>query len=702
MVADVLDVVAEFAIPRSSVWDLLVEPQTYPRVFTGIGACEPLESADGHAMLRFRIGTAATGINTPSVRMVIGRIRDGFELQCPALGSFVSVRVTGDDNRAKVVVTLFAVGRLHPVVAASSNAAITDWIRRGLRRVEDLVRGAPTSVVVNGENNPLRRQAEVARQIVTAGVAVTYRLDRGVKQLRRLAEWGFNLAGGYAAAAAFAPRHTALVDADGTRSFAEMHERTHALAAAMFARGLAPGDSIGLLARNHRGMVEVMVAAGKLGVDVALLNTGLPTRRIEEVVQRDKLSALFVDAEFDHLVQYLHADIARYAADHRPPGVGPPGLDELIADAEQSTASFPKPTNPGKLIVLTSGTSGAPKGARRPHPKGFGTVAALLSRIPLRTGDTMLIPAPLFHTWGLAALQLSTALRSTVVLPAQFDAEQCLRLIAEHRVTVFIAVPIMVHRILELPVHVRERYDTSSLRVVASCGAPLTAKTVLRFMDDYGDILYNVYGSTEVSWATVADPEDLRAAPTTAGRPPLGTRVAVMGPDLEPLPVGATGHIFVSNHMLFDGYVNSAPPNEAKGMLDTGDLGYLDASGKLFIDGRDDEMIISGGENVFPRPVEEALAYLPQVSEVAVVGVPDQEYGQRLAAFVVKREGAGLDSDMVRNYIRHRLSRFSVPRDVTFLSSLPRGETGKILKRLLIGPDASDPPVLGSVAPGSP
>ncbi|WP_332838933.1 AMP-binding protein [Nocardia bovistercoris] len=699
MVADVIDVVAEFAIPKSAVWELLLESQTYPRVFPGIGACEPLESSDGHMMMRLRVGTADLGIRTHSVRMVVGRIRDGFELQCPTLGSFASVRITGDEQHTKIVATFFAANRVHPAVAGMSNATVTEWARAGLGRVADLVRGAHTSVVVNGENSPLRRHAEVTRQIMTAGVAVTYRLDRGVRQLRRLAEWGFNLAGGYAAAAAFAPERTALVDAEGVRTFAEMHDRTHALAAAMHAAGLAAGDAIGLLARNHRGMVEIMVAAGKLGVDVALLNTGLPARRIEEVVQRDKLSALFIDAEFDHLVQYLHADIARYASDIRPGGFGPVGVDELIARGHRT---FPKPTHPGKLVVLTSGTSGTPKGARRPHPKGFGTVAALLSRIPLRTDDTMLIPAPLFHTWGLAALQMSTALRATVVLPSQFDAEECLRLIAEYKVTTFIAVPIMVHRILELPVHIRERYDTSSLKVVASCGAPLAANTVLRFMDDYGDILYNVYGSTEVSWATVADPKDLRAAPTTAGRPPLGTRVAVLGTDHKPLPVGATGHIYVGNHMLFDGYVNSAPPNEADGMLDTGDLGFLDASGKLFIDGRDDEMIISGGENVFPRPVEEALAYLPQVSEVAVVGVPDQEFGQRLAAFVVKREGSGLDSDMVRSYIKHRLSRFSVPRDVTFLNALPRGETGKILKRLLIGPDATDPPVIRSVAPGSP
>ncbi|WP_067860716.1 AMP-binding protein [Nocardia shimofusensis] len=700
MVTDVFDVTAELPIPRQSVWDLLREPQTYQRVFSNIGACDPMEPVGGHAMLRIRVGTAHSGIRVHIVQLRIRRWYESLELVCPAQGSFASVRLLGDERHTRVVVTLFAPGRMHPAVEQATNAVIVAWTERGLRRLSDLVRGAPTSVLVNGENSPLRRRAEVLRHVIGAGMVPTTRPDVGLKQLRTLTAWGFNLAGGYAAGAIAEPERTALIDAHGELTFGEMHRRTTAIAAALAELGMRAGDSVGLLSRNHRGMVETMVAAGKLGIDVALINTGLPARQIEDVVQRDKLSALFVDDEFDPLVRYLHSDLPRYSTGATTAFPGRLTLDDL---AGMGHTRFRRPANPGKFIVLTSGTSGTPKGARRPQPKGFGTVAALLSRIPLEMGETMLIPAPLFHTWGLAALQLSTALRARVVLTAQFDAEECLRLVAEHRVHTLIVVPIMVHRILELPKHVRSRYDTSSLRVVASCGAPLAAGTVLDFMDAYGEILYNVYGSTEVSWATVACPADLLASPATAGRPPLGTRIAVLGPDHKPVPVGATGHVFVGNHMLFDGYVNAAPPDETDGMLDTGDLGYLDASGRLYIAGRDDEMIISGGENVFPRPVEEALSFLPQVREVAVVGVPDREYGQRLAAFVVKREGAGLDSDMVRTYIRNRLSRFSVPRDVTFLSALPRGDTGKILKRLLAGPggEPAQHPIIGTIAPNS-
>ncbi|GGK33210.1 AMP-binding protein [Nocardia camponoti] len=686
MVTDVIDVTAEFTIARQALWDVLLDPESYPRMFTGIGSCTRVEGTDGTVMWQVRAGSPATGVRDIELTLSVGRWYESFELRCSELGSYVAVRLRGDQDRTRLDITLFGVARIHPALDGRPDATATDWVKAGLRRTADVLSGTRSSVVVNAERSPLRRNAAVARSIAATGLV---RADpfAMMRQVRTLQKWGFNLAGGYAASAVLTPDAPAVIDlGGGVRTFAEIDTRSSALAAAMHASGLRAGDAIGLLARNHVGMVETMVAAGKLGVDVALLNAGLSGRRIEEIVQRHRLAAVYVDGELEVLIRYLHASIPRVNTDGRPPVPERPTINDCIAAAP---AEFPIATHPGRLIVLTSGTSGSPKGARRPHARGFATIAALLSRIPLRVEEIALIPAPLFHTWGLAALQLCTALRATVVLGDGFDAVACLGRIAEHRITTLFVVPTMVERLLDVPDEVRAQYDLSSLRFVISCGAPLSGATVLRFLEVFGDTLYNVYGSTEVSWASVATPDELRVAPTTAGRPPLGTRVAVLGPDLRPVPVGTVGHIFVANHMLFDGYVNSAPPEEADGMLDTGDLGYLDAGGQLFVEGRDDEMIISGGENVFPRPVEEALAHLPQVSEVAVVGVPDREFGQRLAAFVVRRDDAGLDSDMVRTYIRHRLSRFSVPRDVTFLPSLPRGETGKILKRVLVRPDAT-------------
>ncbi|MEV0247044.1 AMP-binding protein [Nocardia sp. NPDC050712] len=684
MITDVVEVVAEVPVSRRALYELLVDPQNYPRILVGVGGCEPLAPVDNRPLVRFRIGSIESGIRTIDVQPIVVRWFERLELHCPAEGSFASIRLRGEGEKTQVIITCFAVGRVHPGLTEVSKATLVQWVQAGLDRIVDIVRNKPTSVVINGEDSPVRLRASVARQILVSRVLAS-RPDLGVKQVRSLVRWGFNLAGGYAAGAAHSPDRLAVIDGQGSRTFSEIDQRSTALAGAMAGLGLGTGDAIGLLARNHRGMVETMVAAGKLGVDVVLMNAGLSGRTLEEIVQRDRLMALFVDSELEDLVKYLREDLPRISTDVAPTSHRTT-LDELIA---QQDTKFRMPSQPGRLVVLTSGTSGSPKGARRPHPRGFATIAALLSRIPLRMHETMLIPAPLFHTWGLAGLQISTALRATTVLPEQFDAEDTLRLIAEHQVTSLLVVPTMVERILDLPIAVRARYDLSSLRVVASCGAPLAAATVLRFLDGFGDILYNVYGSTEVSWATIATPDDLRLSPMTAGCPPLGTKVAVLGEDRRPVPVGVVGRIFVGNHMLFDGYVSAAPPEEVEGLLDTGDVGYLDAAGRLYIAGRDDEMIISGGENVFPRPVEEALALLPQVSEVAVVGVPDRDFGQRLAAFVVKREGVGLDPEMVRNYIRNRLGRVSVPRDVAFLSQLPRGETGKVLKRFLAGFDGA-------------
>jgi fatty-acyl-CoA synthase len=203
-------------------------------------------------------------------------------------------------------------------------------------------------------------------------------------------------------------------------------------------------------------------------------------------------------------------------------------------------------------------------------------------------------------------------------------------------------------------------------------------------MDTFGDNLYNLYGSTEVAWATIATPEDLRAAPGTAGKPPHGTRIAILDEQGRPVPTGETGRIFVGNEMRMEGYTGGGGKEQIDGLLCSGDVGHLDSEGRLFVDGRDDEMIVSGGENVFPREVEDLLAGHEAVKEVAVVGVDDEQWGQRLRAYVVLHEGAELDEEQVKRYVKENLAAYKVPRDVEFLDELPRNATGKVLKRKLL------------------
>ncbi|MBE3002372.1 AMP-binding protein [Nocardiopsis sp. HNM0947] len=530
----------------------------------------------------------------------------------------------------------------------------------------------------------LRRTLETVRILVRAGVLAPGRPDKIARQLKALKTWGPTIAGGYAAATERAPDSIAVIDEDGTSTFAEMNLRGRQLALDLRRSGVGEGSRVGLLCRNHSAFVQAMIACGRLGADVVLLNTGLAQTQVTASAADNDVSVLIADSEFEEAYSGLPPEIPRITAWGEPASPGPKVPWRAAAPKEEEP---PVPGRPGRLVVLTSGTTGTPKGARRPTPKGPQDAASVLSRIPLRSSDRILVSAPIFHTWGLAGVQLGMSMRATLVMRRLFEPEDVLRTIQEQRCSVLFAVPVMLRRIMDLPRSVREKYDTSSLRVVACSGSAMSPQLITDFMDAFGDVLYNLYGSTEVSWATIAGPEDMRKAPTTAGRPPLGTRVAVLDPDGNELPDGSEGSIFVGNDMLFDGYTNGKSKRTALGLMETGDRGHVDGYGLLHVAGRDDDMIVSGGENVFPRPVEEAVVSMPAVREVVVTGVPDEEFGQRFAAFVVPYEGAVVDPNEVRMKVRTELGRFSVPRDVILLPELPRNATGKVVKRRL--PDSA-------------
>jgi fatty-acyl-CoA synthase len=334
-------------------------------------------------------------------------------------------------------------------------------------------------------------------------------------------------------------------------------------------------------------------------------------------------------------------------------------------------------------VILTSGTTGTPKGANRASPSSLDPAAALLSRIPLHAREPTVIAAPLFHSWGFAHMFLSTALTSTLVLRRRFDPQDTLRAVAQHRATALIVVPVMLQRILELGDRTVRAIDTSTLRVIASSGSALPGPLAQRVMDLLGEKLYNLYGSTEVAWATIATPAELRAAPGTAGRPPRGTVVKILDADSHELAVDRSGRIFVGSELLFDGYTGGGDKVRFGSLMSTGDMGHFDSEGRLFVDGRDDDMIVSGGENVFPGEVEDLLATVPGVREAAVIGVPDEEFGQRLRAFVALEAGASLTERELQDHVRSNLARYKVPREIVFIAELPRNATGKVLKREL-------------------
>jgi len=526
------------------------------------------------------------------------------------------------------------------------------------------------------------------------------RPDHVLAAVRGYRRWGPTASAGFAASARRRGAAVAVTDDRGELPFAELDARTHAIARGLAAAGVREGDGVGILCRNHRGFVEAVLGAEKAGAGAVFLNPGFAAPQLAGVAEREGLGALVFDEEFLPVVDAAASRGASFArrflarTQAEPGDGGPPTLDRLART--HSREAPPKPAKPTGPIILTSGTTGTPKGARRP-PKttGLETTRGLLEAIPYRTDERFHIAAPLFHAWGLAQLLVASAFSATTVLRPRFDPEGTLAAVAESRAQVLVVVPVMLQRILALGPEVRARYDTSSLRMVLSSGSALPGELANRWMDAFGDTLYNFYGSTEVAQASIATPDDLRRAPGTAGRVPRGAVVRIVDADGKEVPPGVTGRIFVGNDIGFDGYTGGGDKERMGGLLSIGDVGHFDEEGRLFVDGRDDEMIVSGGENVFPREVEDLLAEHPDVAEVAVKGVSDEEFGQRLAAFVVLRPGASLDEGAVRSHVRDHLARYKVPRDVVFLDELPRTESGKVLKRAL------EPPAPGSEGPAA-
>jgi fatty-acyl-CoA synthase len=528
--------------------------------------------------------------------------------------------------------------------------------------------------------------ATTAHVLGRAGVIRPYGprtlLDIGRVVLR----WGTGPAGGFATLAARHPHQVGVVDELGELTWGELQRRTNSLARALAERGVREGDSVAVMCRNHRGFVDATVAVAKLGADILYLNTAFAGPQLVDVLEREAPSMVIHDEEFTGLL--AGADLERRVLAWTE---GDPGTDETL---ERLVTAYDEgdlhpPTRHARVVILTSGTTGTPKGAPRKEA-GIDAAVSLLSRMPLRAGWRTHIAAPLFHTWGFAHLALAMLLGSTVVLRRTFDPVEALRTTQAERCQSMVVIPVMLQRILALDPEQLEGVDLSRVEVVASSGSALPATLAQAWMDRFGDNLYNIYGSTEVAYASIATPEDLRADPTSAGKPPYGTVVKILDEQGSELPQGGTGRIFVGNGLLFEGYTHGGSKEVVDGLMSSGDVGWFDEAGRLHVAGRDDDMIVSGGENVFPQEVEDCLITHESVREVAAVGVVDEDYGQRLRAFVVRT--GEVSEDDLRDHVKANLARFKVPREIVFVDELPRNATGKVLKRELAGwgNDAND------------
>lgn len=483
------------------------------------------------------------------------------------------------------------------------------------------------------------------------------------------------------------PHRTAIIDDEGSMTFGELNDATNAVANGLLAMGVRGGDGVAILARNHRWFLIANYACARVGARTIMLNTEFSGPQIRDVAAREGAKVIIYDDEYTDAVAMAEAPMGKLRAlGDNPDAETPSGsTDETLAEliARSSSAPAPAATKKSSIIILTSGTTGTPKGANRHAPPTLAPIGGVLSHVPFRSGEVTALPAPMFHALGYLHATIAMTLGSTLVLHRRFKPARVLTDIAEHKVTAVVVVPVMLSRMLDALEKMDSRPDLSSLRIVFASGSQLGAELATRAMKDLGPVVYNLYGSTEIAFVSIARPQDLRKNPATVGPLIKGVRVKILDEHGAELPQGKVGRIFVGNFFPFEGYTGGGNKEVIGGLMSSGDVGYFDADGLLYVSGRDDEMIVSGGENVFPAEVEDLISGHPDVIEATAIGVDDDEWGARLRAFVVLREQAELTEEAIKDYVRDHLARYKVPREVIFLAELPRNPTGKILKREL-------------------
>lgn len=483
------------------------------------------------------------------------------------------------------------------------------------------------------------------------------------------------------------PTRTAIIDDEGSMTFAELNDAVNATANGLLAMGVKGGDGVAILARNHRWFLIANYACGRIGARIILLNTEFSGPQIRDVAAREGGKVIIYDDEYADAVKLAETPLGKLRALASNPDAAKPSgsTDETLADliARSSKAPAPKATRKASIIVLTSGTTGTPKGANRHAPPTLAPIGGVLSHVPFKSGEVTALPSPMFHALGYLHATLAMTLGSTLILHRKFKPAMVLEDVSKHNVTAIVVVPVMLSRMLDALEAMERKPDLSSLRIIFVSGSQLGAELATRTMKDIGPVVYNLYGSTEIAFVSIARPQDLKKNPGTVGPTIKGVKVKILDEHGRELPQGKVGRIFVGNFFPFEGYTGGGGKEIIDGLMSSGDVGYFDEDGLLYVSGRDDEMIVSGGENVFPAEVEDLISGHPDIIEATAIGMDDKEFGQRLRAFVVLKEGATLTEDAIKDYVRDHLARYKVPREVLFLTELPRNPTGKILKREL-------------------
>jgi acyl-CoA synthetase (AMP-forming)/AMP-acid ligase II len=532
----------------------------------------------------------------------------------------------------------------------------------------------------------LNRWKDAATATARSGLLRPVGPRAGAKIISGLWRTGLTPAAAIAINAARHPDRDAIVDDEGATTYRELDQRIEAIAGALWTRRRGR-CTFAVLCRNHRGFIEAFAVGARLGSEIVFLNSEITESQLGRILQRHRPDVLVHDEEYHDIVEACGYDGRRVLAWHESDADDRLTLDSLAVG--DGPARAPANHRSAKLTLLTSGTTGLAKGVSRDVDivGAVESAATGMGIMRLRDGDVSVVSPPFFHALGFAMLLSTLSVGGTIVSHRRFDPDQVLLDIEERQATVLTGVPLMFQRLLKAKKAHSER-DISSVRVALTGASPIPPSTVNEFLEVFGPVLINVYGSTETGIVSMATPEDLLDDPTTLGRPGIGISVRILREDRSIADVGERGTIFMRGGLLFDGYTADGDDTpKAKEVVDghvnTGDMGHLDDQGRLYVDGRDDDMVVSGGENVFPLEVEQALGEHPSVDEAVVMGVDHEDFGQVLRAYVTVTSAEPPKEAELRDFLRERLERFKVPKEFVVVDEFPRNATGKVVRSKL-------------------
>ncbi|MBU2550864.1 MAG: AMP-binding protein [Proteobacteria bacterium] len=489
------------------------------------------------------------------------------------------------------------------------------------------------------------------------------------------------------------PDRMALIMNDRSFTYLEFDKMTNSLANALINEGIAPGDRVAILMHNSPEIMACWAAVGKVAGTPIALNYRFREDELAYIVNDSESRALIYGEEFEDIVERAKPklevpSIIYIRQGGATPTDGTLKLETLIEQAPDNTPDTVTHAHQvASSLVYTSGTTGRPKGVFRNSSNRLNTLLSYAYNFESTYDDVHLVAGPLYHSapYGWAAFSLM--LGNTVVLMPRFDAEEFLRLTEKHKATTTWVVPTMLNRIVNLPDQVKNRYDVSSLRVMTVGGEsfpfPLKQKSVEFFGPGR---IFEFFGATENSCVTFLRPEDQLRKPGSCGRPAVGQDIRLLDENKQDVEIGQVGVLYTKSPFLLDGYYKKPEATEAcyyEGYFTVGDMAYRDEEGYYYIVDRAVDMIISGGVNIYPAEIEETLYHHPAVFDASVIGAKDPDWGEKIVAFIVLKDGVQLTEDEVISHVGSKLASYKKPKEVYFVDELPYSPSGKQLKRQL-------------------